>query len=66
MTTPTRKLRCRALGRHTLNRCPNEALDEFGVCLRHLQEIADHWIQVQTSLSTRWRDHQRTNTRTAA
>lgn len=37
MTTPDRKPRCRMTDRKR-NPCPNPAVSEFGLCLRHLQE----------------------------
>lgn len=43
MTTPERKIRCRVTSVPLRNPCPNPALDEFGVCLKHLEEISAHW-----------------------
>jgi hypothetical protein len=40
-----RKIRCRMIGRHG-NRCPNEALGEFGLCLADLRETAEEWQRV--------------------
>lgn len=39
MTTPDRKIRCRVLDRLS-NRCPNEALSDYGMCGKHLAGAA--------------------------
>lgn len=41
-----RKPRCRILSRRTSDRCSNEALDELGICLRHIEEISAHWADI--------------------
>ena len=43
--TSTRMVRCRMTDRRR-NPCPNPALTEYGVCMRHLHEAADEWARV--------------------
>ena len=46
---PERKVRCRVGSRVKRDPCPNEALDDFGVCLHHLKTISDHWADLLAS-----------------
>ncbi len=48
MTTPERKPRCLRLvvSKGGKNPCPNEALDDYGLCLKHLREAAGHWASI--------------------
>lgn len=46
---PERKVRCRVESRTLRNKCPNEALDDFGVCMPHLKTISDHWADLLAS-----------------
>jgi len=41
-----RKVRCRVDSRITRDPCANEVLDEFGVCLHHLESVAAHWAGI--------------------
>jgi hypothetical protein len=50
----SRKTRCRTLRRITLDRCPNEALDEYGLCLRHLMEAARYWQDLISEACDTW------------
>lgn len=40
-----RKPRCRVTDR-LRNPCPNEALTDLGVCMRHMREIAGEWARL--------------------
>lgn len=44
MSAP-RKRRCRLLDEHG-NRCANEALSDYGLCLADLREAADEWAHI--------------------
>jgi len=48
VTPIERKPRCLRLvvGKHGKNPCPNEALDDYGLCLKHLREAAEHWASI--------------------
>jgi len=50
MTTPERKLRCIVHPLPLRNPCPNEALDELGICLHHLEKFHDHYRDVVASV----------------
>ena len=41
----TRIIRCFHPDRLS-NRCPNPALTDWGLCMRHLHEAADEWARV--------------------
>lgn len=34
--------------------CPNEALTEFGLCLRHLREAAGEWQRVRDAAAAQF------------
>jgi len=42
---PSRAIRCFKPDRFK-NPCPNPALTEWGLCLRHLREASDEWARV--------------------